>query len=1140
MRHKKLRTILTSILLLLLLCIASVLLLNALVQISSVQHYLLGQLSEATGYNHEAGNLKLNLQHGIGFTALGVVAESRGRPKQRIGASRLSVTIDFKELIKGRIAPARIFISRPRIEMAFVKGPEPENVDDGSVFMEMIVAGTSKLRSASIRQGSIRIDGFPFGIEDFDIDIYPHKTNSDRTQVNMQGVVISNGDSTPFIMRGTLTGDKAQGNRLNTEMTLKTGKFPITWIPWPAALSFSQGRGQADIRLKAALKGPLTAEGNIVAEDVCFSFSRKGKTKDYLFDHLQADFTSHYFEKSLEIPSLNLKGPDFSVSSNSRFDFTDKSNPHFTLKIESPFLSLATFKEVFPTPFARPWVEDKIFPEVSGGEARLVHYALNGTRDQLKHLSLPENKDVMSMKIEWKEIDVLRDGGALPFEHVSGELNIEKCALSISVRHAVFGGSTINTAALNMSNLYGPRTYEMSVDGRFDLSDLKHQEAMDVIPSKGRQFLQEFNKLSGKLEGGVRVCFEQGWENLRVIGGTLHASNCAAEHNRLYLPLLLNEMELQIDPAGKNRFQGAGRWGRSEFQVSGSTDSLWKTGKVQVVAKAHVNEIIDRLFQIHDLPLSFKDPIPIKTTVTGEQDTWLFQGQTSLDDVTWKADSASVCLSKKCKKAVFDIKLLPKEKLYINRLNFELGESSFELKGDYDLKDHDMLHVDVSSEKLALEDFGIRLKGGKAPTRGIVSGHVQVRASLKSPSKTSVTGTAAGRDISLDPGWKVSSIHGGHFDLDFSGKDFFIRSLHMGLGRSLVDIHGHLKGWDCLKGEVTANAAYLDISDFIPKEPGPEDRISRPGSFAKNSDIRLIFSAPTGRWKKLSFGPLQAECGFRSGDLHITHAEARTEHGTLSATGLVKGEKGPQRLSFTSDIKMEKQPIEDIANSLGLKKTIEGRLTMKAALSAKGAKIKDLLSGLAGSADFLLEEGRVFKKRGITYKILDFLSFQNIIKDFSKEGYYFENLEASFNIKEGTLETDDFIFKSPAFNATAQGTVCLPTKMLDLKLWVQTLQTMDFVVGNVPIIGYILTEKEKSPKGVIIYPFEIKGQWSDPTIESRVWKNLGNGVINIFKRILLTPGRIYKEITEKTSGLAKMNGSQSEHNIECDNSVKMQ
>jgi len=1127
MLYRKVRATLKTILILLLFCTAFVLLLNYLVQHPTVQRYLLVQLSKTSGYNFTAEKLKLSFQDGIGFSALGLVAKSPVKPES-IEASRLHVTFVFSQLIKGRIVPSRIFILRPRVKLARGKDHNILKLFYISVFKKMIAASLSGFHSVSIKQASINVRGFPFELEDVDFDAYPKSSDSAELQLSLVGKIVSNNEGAPFTLLGIIHADEKVGGDLSVDMTLKTGKFPLAWVPLPASLSIREGFGDADINFKAKLEGPVSAEGKIAAEKIQFSFVRRGITKQYSLDHLEVDFVSLYSEKILEISSMRLKGPDFSSSANSKIDFKEGSNPHFALRIESPFMPTETFKRLFPTPFVRPWVNEQLFPILSGGDARLEYYSLNGTRDQLKHLRSPENRDVISMKVGWKGIDVLKNADALPFEGVSGELCIKNHSLSTTVNGAIFGKSKIANASLNVNSIYGERTYLASVEGQFDLNDLKQLEKLDVIPASGRQLLQGFQSVSGTAEGRAQVIFEHGWVNLRIINGEFRVLDCSVAHKRLRLPLSLDKAVVQTDGEGMSHFQGTGRWGKSEFEVSGATVDLWKTYEAQFESKVHINEIMDCFFQTHNPFLRQNDRIPCSIAVTREKGSWSIQGEANLDVLVLETEHIFLDPWEKDDKAFFDLKFLPGEKIYLNNLSCNLGESAFELNGSCDLRNKNAIKLNVSTNKLLLEDLGLQFKNGNVLTKGIMTCDVEIRTSFRNPLKSSVTGTMAGRDISIAFDGMPSPVNDCHFKLNFSGKDIFIRSFEMQLGQSTFDIQGHLQGWDGMKGEIAVNTDYLDYCDFINKEATSKNNETGQSRFTENSDILFHLKAQKGHWGKIKYGPLNAECIFRSGDFFVEKAEAQMENGSLSAKGHVKNEKGPERLFFATEIKLEKQPIEDLNESFGLKKGLEGLLTMEATLSAKGRETEDLISGLTGSAEFLVEEGRIKRKRGVVFKILEFLSLQNIIKrrmpDFSKEGYYFERLEASVNIEGGTFETDNLIFKSPIFNAAAQGTVCLPTEKVDFNLWVQTLEAVDSLICKVPIIGYILTEKENSPKGVIIHPYKIKGHWSNPEVKYSIFKHLGGGVINLFKRILLTPGHIFKEISEITTGPSNGNG----------------
>ena len=242
--------------------------------------------------------------------------------------------------------------------------------------------------------------------------------------------------------------------------------------------------------------------------------------------------------------------------------------------------------------------------------------------------------------------------------------------------------------------------------------------------------------------------------------------------------------------------------------------------------------------------------------------------------------------------------------------------------------------------------------------------------------------------------------------------------------------------------------------------------------------------------------------------------EVDLEHGALSVTGHVKG-KGEPEMLFSSHIKMTKQPVKELLHSLGLEKEyIEGQLTLEGSFSAKGKDKKGLISSLVGSTNLLVEKGKI-KKSHVIFKVLDFLSLQKIFEkrpsDLSKGGFYFETIKGHITVKEGVAETSNLIMKSPVFNAAAKGRVDLTKGRIDFDLGAQPLGTIDFLISNLPIVGYILTGKEKS---LVIYYFKIKGPLSRPEVQYVPLKNLGDSFIGLFKRLLLSPGRLFEGISE--------------------------
>ena len=170
----------------------------------------------------------------------------------------------------------------------------------------------------------------------------------------------------------------------------------------------------------------------------------------------------------------------------------------------------------------------------------------------------------------------------------------------------------------------------------------------------------------------------------------------------------------------------------------------------------------------------------------------------------------------------------------------------------------------------------------------------------------------------------------------------------------------------------------------------------------------------------------------------------------------------------------------------------------------------------------------MFKKKShVVFKILEFLSLKNLLKKrpetFSKGGFYFETIMAHIAIDNGVSGTDSLMMKSPIFNGIAKGKMDLAGLKVDAEVGIQPLGTVDFLISNIPIVGYILTGKEKS---LLVYYFKVEGLFPTPDVRYVPLENLGKSTFGFIKRLLFTPGRIFKDILKITQEFSQKEVSQ--------------
>ena len=1109
MISKKLKAILFPAVLLLLLVIASILLANSLIQKPSVQQYLLDQLVESTGFELRAGKIEISLWGGIGITAQDLEAKSRFEPES-ITASRITVFLDMRELIKGRIVPTRMSLFRPRIEMALEKDWVFSKPGEVSGLKKMILRRLAGLPAVSMKQARVCIENFPFELEDIIFSASQKDEDPTSFDVRLEGKVAHKGQKVPFTLRGNISSDTAANSDPFADVTVKAKDVPLIWIPWPDYLPCNKGKADFDVKLVGALDGTLSATGKIATEDFCLRLVRPRGSKPFPFPKLVFDFESRFSGRLLEISSVRLKGPDFSLSAHSNIDFENASNPDLSLHLKSTDIPLVKFKKFYPTPLLPLWIEKRLFPVLTDkyGTVSVDKLVLQGSLNRIAKLNRAENTECLSMQLSWKALEVLENGSGLPFDNVSGELKINNGTLRVSEVHGLFGSSEIRNGTLHIANLYADTfAYDISIDGKFKLGDLLKQRDMDLIPLNVSQHLYKFVDAAGNLEAKIKFLFERGWDYPRIQEGDLLFTNCTFTQRQLLLPLVLGEVKIQIDKEGRSQFLGTGLWGNSRFDTKGSMNNLVEAGKMDMVARVDVNEILDYFYDGGPLPVKFTNPVPCRISISKQKGIWSCNGEIDPREVILDTRSFTLHPQGQKNKIVFNVDFQPSKKVLFKKINCLFGSSAIELSGSYDLKNQDLFDFKVSTPGLLMGDLGLQSKKSNEYAEGIIACDAHVKGSRRKPVLTSVTGRLEGHDLHLILERLPSPIRDAHFKLDLLGKNVFIRFLKMKVGESPVHVQGQLTGWDGLEGKLDVHSRYLNISDFKSERDRSlfEKRKSDIPRFASRTEINLDLNIERGLWRTLEYGPLRADCAYRAGDIHIRNLKAHTTHGSLQVNGLFKSGRQPG-ISLSSHIVMTDQPVKELLRAFDIReKYFEGRVTAEAVLFAEGRNKKELISSLTGCSNLHIKQGKIIKSH-VIFTILDFLSLQKILMvfkerppDLSKEGFYFESIKGDISIDKGILETNNLTMKSPVFNAAAKGSIDLPRKWLDFDLGAQPLGTIDFLISNIPIVGYILAGKDES---ILVYYFKVKGAWPKTDIEYVPLKNLGSGLAEFFKRLL--------------------------------------
>jgi uncharacterized protein YhdP len=121
------------------------------------------------------------------------------------------------------------------------------------------------------------------------------------------------------------------------------------------------------------------------------------------------------------------------------------------------------------------------------------------------------------------------------------------------------------------------------------------------------------------------------------------------------------------------------------------------------------------------------------------------------------------------------------------------------------------------------------------------------------------------------------------------------------------------------------------------------------------------------------------------------------------------------------------------------------------------------------------------------------------------DGMPYNEINATFSLRDGLVSTDNLFIDSNAMNISMVGEFDLVKEQMKVTVGVKPLQTIDKVVSHLPVVGWVLTGKNKS---LISTYFEATGSLDNPEVKSIAAQSMAKGVFNIFSRLFSLPAKL--------------------------------
>jgi uncharacterized protein YhdP len=895
-----------------------------------------------------------------------------------------------------------------------------------------------------------------------------------------------------------------------------------------------------------------------------FKTSAKIKWVKMIFDYPQVfsyrlnpewmniDLQVDYDLKNIKVPRFSIELPEVSIKGKGKIYAIGSKEMGMEAEAQSSVFDLAEGKKFIPFRIITREVSEPLFRAEGRGPVQILSVKLSGKIPEIDHCDQLQNAHVLSVEMMVKKAWLKLPWNLPPLEDLKGHLIFKDGRLTLkNVEGRVFH-SDIDQASGTLYPLLLVPTLQVQCEGLMDLLDLPSFGKIEGLSEDLSQFLSPIYLFSGKTHYRISAKGVLKAPLRFQHQGTYRLSKTRLSHQQIPFPVSIGEGKIELS---NESFQCSGanvEFGNCSLGMSASWKKEEKGAPLEIMANGTVD--LKTLFRLSQAPF-FPEEIRLKAkgieSLSGAGEL-SFKGQSQRGSRPFSYEgevvSRGIYLFPKGFSSPFifkdgtlsfsDIGVgFSKAKLFFNNSSLTLDGSVKDEKidlstsGSVDLRQlHLLLQSTLFPDQVRLAMDGVQeLTGGAA-----------LRLKWLGKTKEWVHALREGeihlKEVSFrHPKMPVpfSQIEGSFF---LSPKQIRFDGLKGKLGDSPLAASGALSwippsfptpsspkagtveqpGGSGRRLSLQFFSSQLDLDSLFPKK-----KETTPTSFKDLRDWLSNWSLDgrveieQGKYRGLHFQGVKGEIKTVDGKLTFGPFQFRGAEGDLWGEGWIQ----PTTNGIQFDIKPRLSNMEAKSFIRTLlqkgeeeKVRVTGRVHVdKVELRGEGEDSQKMKGSLNGSLRVEFENG-VIERGNILAKIFSILNVSQLLRgrfpDLKTRGLPYQHILGNIQIKDGIASTDNLIVDSDAMKITLLGKVDLGKNLIDARIGVHPLVTLDTVVSKVPIAGYILTGKDKA---FLSYVFEVKGDLDDPKIEDVPIKGLGESSWGIIKRLLETPMRPFQK-----------------------------
>ncbi len=902
-----------------------------------------------------------------------------------------------------------------------------------------------------------------------------------------------------------------------------------------------------------AITGTLNLRANYQGDlSGVFKSSLKLNIKNLSFDYPQvfADLLKpkwvkievdlDWDRKEIRIPKIFIDLPEIGVKGRGKIYGVGTPDMGIEAEAKSSPFELSEGKKFIPFRIITPEVSQSLFRSEGKGPVQILSVKLSGKIPEIDHCDETENAHVLSVEMRVEKARLKLPWDVPELEDLSGHLIFKNGHLKLKEVKARVLHSKIDQANGTFYNLLLTPTLQIQGDGLTDLRDVPFFLKAVGFSKESSTPLSSLEIQSGRasyhldLKGLLKPPLHFQHQ------GTYHLSNLRLTHPKIPYPISVREGKIEL-------YQRSLKWSRVRGEIEHFTfytEGSWRdeerdqpfevffNGKGDLSLLSHLSTLLPETQPNFEKRKGFE-----KIFGVGEVSLWASSSK-GLKNLSYegKVWPKGVSLQLKGTPSPLILKegFLSFSNLgyHFSKLKVQHKDSSLTIEGS--IKDNaidlftfgsvdlgqvlTLLRSPLSSGEIRSSLENIQELRGSAEfhlkwlgtlddlTEAVREGKVQLREARLRHQKLPFSLTLSEGTLSLTSqkirfdGWKGKL---GEVPILLSGE----------ISRPPSEKSPGQKKKELF---LQAFSSSLDLDLLLPRREEKEPlSFTGLGEWLSNWFIDAGVTVVQGNYRSFTFQELKGQFKNENGRLSIRPFQLRAGGGDCLVEGWIQPIKKGIRFEIKPRISnLEAGPfLKVLSQKKGDERIfITGRIHIdKAQLSGEGEDFQKFKETLQGNLRVELEEG-VIEKFNILSKIFSILNVSQLLKgrlpDLKTKGLPYNQINATLSVKDGIASTEDFLIESDAMKITIIGKVDLGRNLIDARIGVHPLVTIDMVLSSFPIAGYILTGKDKA---FLSYFYEVKGDLEDPKIEAVPLKTIEETFWGLIKRLVETPLRPFKK-----------------------------